>query len=203
MMKKGIFILALLVSSAGIAQSGFGIKGGLNYGSHGDITYSEVMDAGEDVMAGADSKNGYHFGVFYETKSLLGFYLRPELVYTNTKSDYEFNSQTSEYSISKIDLPLLVGTGLIGPLDVFAGPSLEYILDNDLEGVNLGDVEREFTIGAQLGVGVEIGNFGIDVRYERGLKENEAEALNLDNSEGVRRVDSRPSQIIFSVSMGL
>lgn len=201
-MKKGIFILLLLTTSGVMAQNGFGIKGGLNYGSHGDLTYTEVMDAGEDAVAGGDSKNGYHFGIFYETGSLLGFYLRPELVYTKTKSDYEFNSQTSEYSVSKIDLPLLVGTGLIGPLDVFAGPSLQYILDNDLEGVDLGEVEQEFTVGAQLGVGIQIGNFGADVRYERGLKENEAEALNLDNSERVR-VDSRPSQIIFSVSLSL
>lgn len=201
-MKKGIFMFMLLFSTAAIAQSGFGVKGGLNYGDNGEIAYEDVTTAGEDIMKGGDSKVGYHFGVFYRA-DLSAIFLRPELVYTKTKSSYEYNNEEADYNVSKIDLPVLLGVEILGPVNVFAGPSLQYILQNDFDGVSLGDVENEFTIGAQFGLGLQMGKLGLDVRYERGLKENEARALDLNNPEGLKRVDSRPSQIIFSLALNL
>lgn len=201
-MKKYLLILMFAITSTAIAQNGFGVKGGLNYADNGEITYSDVTGAGEDILEGGESKMGYHLGVYYQA-SLLGFFLRPELVYTTTKSSYQFNQQETDYNVSKIDLPILVGTKVFGPVTVFAGPSLQYFVNNDFEGFDLGDVEDEFTIGAQLGAGIQIGKLGLDVRYERALKENEAEFMNLNDNEGLRRVDTRPSQLIFSLSLNL
>lgn len=201
-MKKYLIILMFVTTSAAMAQNGFGVKGGLNYGDNGEITYDDVSNAGEDILEGGESKMGYHLGVYYEA-SILGFFLRPELVYTTTKSSYQFNQQEADYNVSKIDLPILVGTKVFGPVRVFAGPSLQYIVDNDFEGFELGDVEDEFTIGAQLGAGIQLGKIGLDVRYERALKENEAEFMNFNGNEGLQRVDTRPSQIIFGLSLNL
>ncbi len=202
-MKKYLMLLMFCITSAAIAQSGFGVKGGLNYADNGEMTYTDFTNAGEDIIEGGESKMGYHVGVYYQA-NLLGFFLRPELVYTTTKSSYQFNQQEADYDVSKIDLPILVGTKVFGPVKVFAGPSLQYILDNDFEGLELGDVKDEFTIGAQLGAGIQLGKLGLDVRYERALKENEAEFMRLDgSSDGPRRVDTRPSQVIFGLSLEL
>ena len=38
-MKNIMIILMCLISTAALAQNGFGIKGGLNYGDNGEITY--------------------------------------------------------------------------------------------------------------------------------------------------------------------
>lgn len=201
-MKKYLLIFMLASTSAAMAQSGFGIKGGVNYADNGEITYSDVSNAGEDILEGGESKMGYHLGAYYQI-NILGFFLRPELVYTTTKSSYQFNQQEADYNVSKIDLPVLVGAKVIGPVKIFAGPSLQYIIDNDFEGFDLGEVEEEFTIGAQLGAGVQFGRLGLDVRYERALKENEAEFMNLNSDDGLRRVDTRPSQIIFGISVDI
>lgn len=202
-MKKLLFLFLLITSSAAFAQSGFGVKAGLNYGDNGEIEFTDFSEAGNNIFTEkADSKMGYHFGIFYRAQ-LGPVFLKPELLYTQTTSTYEFRSQEADYDVSKLDLPILVGLDIIGPLHIFAGPSLQYILDNDLEGVTLDDVENEFTVGAQFGAGVQFGGIGLDVRYERGLTENQAEALDLDNPSGVRRVDNRPSQIIFSLSLSL
>ncbi|WP_029037733.1 outer membrane beta-barrel protein [Salinimicrobium xinjiangense] len=201
-MKNYLFILLLCSTSALFAQSGFGVKGGLNYGDNGEIAYTDITNAGEDIMKGGDSKVGYHFGLFYRA-DLGGFFLRPELLYTKTKSSYEYNDQEADYNVSKIDLPVLLGMDILGPLNVFAGPSLQYILENDFDGVSLGDVENEFTVGAQFGVGIKLGSIGLDVRYERALKENEATVLDLSGGEGLQRVDTRPNQLIFSLSVKL
>ena len=97
-------------------------------------------------------------------------------------------------------MPVLVGLKLIGPLNIFAGPAFQYYLNNDLKGIAISDVKNDFTIGINIGAAVEFGRIGIDVRYERGLSENEA---SWTNSSTIFTLDSRPEQIIFNLSYRL
>lgn len=191
-----------IVTATASAQSSFGVKAGLNYGDNGEIEFSDFSSTGEDVSKGADSKVGYHLGIYYRSE-MGGLYLKPELLYTRTKSSYDYNNENADYNISKLDLPVMLGVKIIGPVHVFAGPSFQYILDNEFDGVSVGDVENEFTIGAQFGAGLQIGRISLDVRYERGLSENEAQVLDLNNPNGLKRVDSRPNQFILAVSLDL
>jgi len=75
---------------------------------------------------------------------------------------------------------------------------LQYIVENELEDVRLGDVKNEFTVGMQFGIGVQIGPINADIRYERGLSKNRAASV--DNRI---RVDSRPNQIILGLALDL
>ena len=203
-MKKTLLIAAVcLMGTAAFAQSGtgVGIKAGLSYNKNGDLIGS-VGDAGENITEGADGKAGYHFG-FWGKLDFPKIYLRPELVYTRTQSTYDVAGDSRDYDVSRLDLPVLLGYKLIGPLHVFAGPAFQYTLSNDLEGVNIDDVENDFTVGLNIGAGVNLGKLGLDVRYERGFSKNEANFIsyNIANIEG--RVDSRPSQVIFAASLKL
>jgi hypothetical protein len=65
------------------------------------------------------------------------------------------------------------------------------------------DVENDFTVGLNVGVGVNIGRLGLDVRYERGFSENEARFIGNNITDVSGRVDTRPSQIIFSALLKL
>lgn len=202
-MKNVLLALLMIAGVSGFAQNGFGVKGGLNYSDNGKIEFTDVTTTGENIMEeNADRKTGYHFGIFYRA-NLGPVFLKPELLYTASKSSYTYNNKNTDYDVSKLDLPILVGVDILGPLNVFAGPSLQYILENDLQGISLEEVEKEFTVGAQFGVGVQLGNIGLDVRYERSLTENQAEVLKLNNPEGVRRIDTRPDQFIVSLSLNL
>lgn len=199
-MKKTILVVAMaLIGSAAMAQSGsgFGIKAGLSYNKNGDLI-SAAEEGGTDIIEGAKGKTGYHVGVFGKLDFPM-IYLRPELVYSKTKSSYDVDGSSHDYDISKLDLPILLGYKIIGPLHVFAGPAFQYTLKNDLDELEIDDVKNDFTVGLNAGVGVNLGNIGLDVRYERGFSENEAEII--DIPEG--RVDSRPSQIIFALSLKL
>src|SRR5690606_12223707 len=106
-------------------------------------------------------------------------YLRPELIYTRTKSDYD----DGDFKMSKLDLPVLVGAKIIGPLHVFAGSAFQYILDTEYDGISIDDVESDFTVGLNIGAGVNIGRFGVDLRYERGFSDNEATFINSNITE--------------------
>lgn len=188
---KKLFLMALLVTGGtAMAQSSFGIKGGLNYGATGD--YNNVSEGYEDATAG--NKAGFHLGT-YGRIGILGFFLQPELVYTRLNSEYD----QFDYKIDKIDAPILVGVNVFGPLNIKAGPSFQYILNNELEGSSLkiSDVEDDISVGYQLGAGVNLGRLGFDVRYEGAFKENTA--FNETASENFS-IDSRPSQWIFSLA---
>ncbi len=204
-MKNTLLVAAFaMVSIAAFAQSGsgFGIKAGLNYNQNGDLNFSQVQSAAEDVIAGSDGKIGFHFG-FFAKLDYSKIYLKPELVYTNTKSSYNVEGITNDYDISKLDLPVLLGFKIVGPLHIFAGPAFQYTLSNDLKGLEVEDVKEDFTVGLNAGVAVNLGNIGLDVRYERGFSNNEADFIGNNITDISGSVDSRPSQIIFGLSLKL
>lgn len=196
-LKKSAFIAGILVCISLIvnAQNGssFGIKGGLNYSGNGDY-FESIGDNAENP----ERNIGYHIGVFGKIGNKL--YLRPELVYTATKSDYD----SDELSVKKIDLPVLVGLKVLGPLSIFAGPSFQYILDTEFDGINIDNVENDFSVGLNFGIGVNFNKIGIDLRYERGFSDNEATFINNTiGSTTLSRIDTRPDQLILSLSIAL
>jgi hypothetical protein len=195
-MKKTLLtaVFAMLCMAAfSQAGSGFGIKGGLNYSANGDYFES----AGEAARH-PDRNIGYHIGLFGKLGNR--FYFRPELIYTKTQSDYNGD----KLDINKLDMPLLVGAKVIGPVHVFAGPAFQYLLDTDFDGISINRVESDFTVGLNIGAGVNLGKVGLDLRYERGFSENEARFINTNiTTVGESRVDSRPDQLILSLSVKL
>ncbi|GLU45568.1 outer membrane beta-barrel protein [Allomuricauda sp. NBRC 101325] len=203
-MKKTLLVVAFAFFGAtAFAQSGsgFGLKAGLSYNKNGDLINS-VGDGGADIIEGAKGKTGYHIGVFGKL-DFSTIYLRPELVYSKTKSEYDVDGDSQDYDVSKLDMPVLLGLKVIGPLHVFAGPAFQYTLSNKLGDLDVEDVENDFTVGLNAGVGVNLGRLGLDVRYERGFSKNEAEFIGENITDVSGRVDSRPSQVIFALSLML
>ena len=187
-----LFIIAVVILSvASYAQTatGIGLKGGLNYNANGDY-FESIGNNAEHP----DRNIGYHFGLFGKIGNKV--YFRPEVVYTSTKSDYNDDS----FKMQKLDAPLLVGIKILGPISVFGGPSLQYILDSEFDGLAINDVKNDFSVGLNFGIGLNINKVGIDLRYERGLNDNEATFLN-NNSINTSRLDTRPDQLILSLSL--
>ncbi len=188
-MKRTFFLPALLLffSLATYAQaggSGFGLKAGVNFNSNGDLKIDEVPEISPDTGV------GYHIGIWGRFGGVA--YLRPELVYTEINSDYDGET----FKMRKLDLPVLFGHRFLGLFHGFIGPAFQYVLNTDLENVDISDVENNFTVGFQIGGGVNLGRIGIDIRYERGLSPN---YLDINEIEGVR-LDTRPTQIILGLS---
>jgi hypothetical protein len=183
------FIMATPLFMQAQTAQGFGIKAGINFNSNGNY-----FDAIEDAYIDPSSSSGFHFGLFGKIGN--NIYFRPELVYTSTKSDYDNES----FKMQKIDAPMLVGINIIGPLSVFGGPSFQYILDSEFSGISIKDIEKDFSVGLNFGIGVNFKKLGIDLRYERGLNKNEASFIN-ENIIETSRIDTRPSQLILSLSL--
>ncbi|CAI8392950.1 MAG: Uncharacterised protein [Flavobacterium sp. SCGC AAA160-P02] len=204
-MKKIIItcILFLGVHHFVKAQLQFGVKAGVNYNSN------SFNDVSNDVLNGAKTKTGYHTGFWFSAKLPgVGFYIRPELVYTELNNDVNYNTfetlQATDYKFKKVDVPILFGKkSIFGIGNIFAGPSFQYIISsgfgiNDLTKVSI----NQFSLGIQLGAGIEFGKLGIDVRWERGLSKIETFFVdNLINRDV--NFDTRVNQIIFGLSYKL
>jgi hypothetical protein len=199
---KNICILFLVLSGSFCFAQGngaFGFRAGLNYGSTGDLTQDS-----SNLKNNPDDNIGYHFGFF--AKADLGpIYFRPELLYTRLLNDYE----VGRLNTHKIDAPLLFGINVIGPLNIFAGPSLQYIFDMELDELDFAgnvfdfdNIEDRFTVGAQIGASVYFNNLEVGLRYERSLNENVA-TFAANNGLGNIEVDSRVEQLILALSLQL
>ena len=90
---KKVFLmisLAFAFSQTSTAQLDFGVKAGLNYNSE------SIQETGQDLFEGAESKTGYHAGIWLRFKlPVVGFYIRPELVYTNLENELLYRIPTS------------------------------------------------------------------------------------------------------------
>jgi hypothetical protein len=198
---KKIFLmmsLAFACSQTAIAQVDFGLKAGVNYNSE------SIKETGQDLFEGAESKTGYHAGIWLRFKlPVVGFYIRPELVYTNLENDVLYKNKLTSYSFQKIDIPVLLGKRFFGVGTVFAGPSFQYILNSDFSINDISSVDADgFSVGLQFGAGIELGNLGIDVRWERGFNGVESSFLNTATNTNVT-FDTRVNQIIIGLSYQL
>ncbi len=195
-MKTVKLSLCILLVTLGVnsihAQSSWGLKGGLNYNSNGDF-----LSEASEVYKNPKSNAGYHVGLFKKI-DLLGFFLRPELVYTSTSSSYNGD----DLNISKVDLPLNLGSGFIGPTYIFAGPSLQYVLSSEFAGVDTATSLKDITVGANIGLGISLNKINIDLRYERGLTEKEMRFLTQKVYKEAR-IDTRQDQLILSLLLEL
>lgn len=205
-MKKIIFgcFLLFLVTQQSQAQLQFGVKAGINYNSD---SFESVSD---DVLNGAKTKTGIHTGVWLRAKlPVIGFYIRPELIYTELNNSVNYDSdfavpRNTNFKFRKIDVPVLIGKKFLGIGNVFAGPSFQYILSSDFELNDLKEVSTEnFSLGIQLGGGVELGRLGFDIRWERGLSKTETVFVDNTINDTNFNFDKRVSQIIFGISYRL
>ena len=188
-------LLCLLCFTPLFSQLSFGVKGGVNYDSFGELNPTDLSL--ENFQS--DAKTGFHIGVFGNL-DLLTFYLRPELQFSQSVSRFNGNETIA---LNKLEAPVLLGYKILGPLSVFAGPSFQYILKEKGTDISLGELEENFTVGLQMGTRLKLGRFGLGIRYERGFTDNEVVILGNNDVDIAGRVDTRARQWIISASYDL
>ncbi len=191
----------------------FGLRGGLNYSSISsprEIVLSGHENLGSSIMALDDTHTGFHLGV-YTRFSLLGFFLQPELLYTQTGQEMLYKdipglgdvgfTQTYRH----LDIPLTAGIKLA----VFrfgAGPVFSILLDQTREKPSIGNgldsfvefTPKNTTVGYQLMAGLQLRSINLDFIY-RGNLSGLGESVQLSGQEF--SFDTKPSQYIISLGI--
>ena len=172
------------------AQFEFGVKAGLNYDSLGELKLESI----KNTENSDGSEIGYHVG-FYGNLNLVVFYIRPEIQFTKINSSIK----NLNIGLSKLEIPILLGYKILGPLSVFIGPSFQYILEEEVKGISLTKIKNHLTVGAQIGTRLSLGRFGVGIRLERGFTNNDLILIGI-NGINQGQINTRSDQVILSAS---
>jgi len=164
-------VCALVLMATGIcSQAQFNIRGGIAGGAvTGPVRLEDVGNSFTNVISGNDI-NGFEAGLML--KAEIGpVYLKPMAMYgfrygsvTYTTS-VDYSQQTTNFTMNKVELPVLVGLHFLGPFYVEAGPSYNYIF-NATNKYSGNDVQiTQSAIGYRVGVGAELGPLTLGLSY--------------------------------------
>lgn len=164
----------MLVASFASAQLpiSFGPKVGFN-----TTTLSTDM---QDIKT--DFKSNFQAGAFLRlgTES----YIQPEILFVTKGGVLESDNETEvigarEIMINTLDVPILLGIRIldlkIGNVRAMAGPVASFTLDKEVHEIDQADIPiteddiRDATWALQIGAGIDLLMFTLDVRYEYGL----------------------------------
>mgnify|MGYP000344541168 CR=1 FL=1 len=217
MKRTSLHLLFILLSINAVSAQDFtfGIKGGLNFNSIGELYHygprgGNGVIPSEDTYYTADKASSYHFGGYLKL-NFDYFYFSPEVVYTSLTSNYELALETSEWTQSNIDIGLFFGYRVFGPVAVYLGPSISMINDRQLEG-NEEKASTPWTyektnLGVGAGLTFQYNRFGIDARYVYGMTKVEHVEIDMVRAKyGTNRgamLEYNPSQFIISATIDL
>ena len=203
----------LFSSSMLIAQGNIGVNFGLNDDNFGSI--ENIKTKVDDYNLDLKNSTGFQLGLFTEI-DLITFYIRPEinLIFSKSKNGTAFTSMGSNTSIlnesiniaehtyksTDIQVPIIFGYKILGPVSLFAGPTFKYNLSNS-SNFDLEDIKDKYNLSILLGTRVKVRSFSLGLRYERGLNNNEllivnANGIDLDNAN----IDTTTNKLSLNIS---
>lgn len=118
-----------------------------------------------------DADYSYQIGAFARI-NILGFHIQPEAYFNSVQGEYiskgslAGGDQPIKLNQSRIDVPVLFGVKL-GPLRLNAGPVASFNLNEpSTDNEDFVNEYKNAVFAYQAGVGVDIANLTLDLRYE-------------------------------------
>ena len=165
------------------------------------VSQGNISVNGSTFSSGND-KIGYHAGLF----ARLGgnhIFIQPEVLYTNTGGEFTITQGNNTVSYTakfdKIDVPIMAGFKIAEFFRLQAGPTLAFILNSDLSSTSTLPVKPDYnkvTIAYQAGIGFDIANLIVDLKYEGALGKLADTYVGLPT-------DQRQNQLILSLGIRL
>ena len=209
-MKNHTLILFLLLNTTLYSQGNLGISFGLSDDSFGSI--ENISNTIDNYDLDLKNATGFQFGVYTEI-DLITFYIRPELNFIFSKANQGSALLTGNATedilkhnlkSSEIQVPIIFGYNILGPLSIFGGPSFKYNLKTSSDIFNLEDIKDKYILSLLLGTRIKMRSIGIDLRYERGLNNGELKIIN-DNGLNIPNgnIDSTTNRFSILLSYDL
>ena len=209
-MNKVFFSILLIGASViGSAQVKFSAKANLLFKTD-KPTWENIKGSAIKIYKDSGKNSvGYNAGLSAKIDLPASLFLMPEIYYTTFKTEFDVPDPliadktiaTIEAQSNRVDVPVLLGYKILGDnLGIFAGPVGSYNLSTDNQFNDFKEnATKEFTVGYQFGVQVQLQKLIVNARYEGAFTNDQRNFINNNTSETIR-YDSRPS--IFLVGLG-
>ncbi|MBS9523703.1 PorT family protein [Litoribacter ruber] len=161
------------------------------------VSQGNISVNGDGYSSGSN-RLGYHLGGFVRLGGR-SFFIQPEVLYTNTGGEIEQTSGPGgpvsyEATFNRLDVPVMLGLKFGNVFRVQAGPVASFLLSSSFDGN--GVEYNNNTIGYQAGIGLDIANLILDLKYEGPLG-------NTSDSVAGFPTDQRMNQLILSLGIRL
>ncbi len=161
-----IFVLGVYTGQAQTLD--FGLKAGLNF--------SELSNDMSSMYSANSGATGFVGGV-YSRVGILGFYVQPEVLYSQRKGAHTSNVDGTAVinTLSYVDVPVLFGYKLLFAR-INVGPSFQFLMSANQKASDAAmdpnfseDNFNKSVVGYQAGVGIDLSRLSLDLRYDGGL----------------------------------
>jgi hypothetical protein len=184
-----------LIAFAGVAQE-------FSIGPKVGVAQANISVNGTDFSSGNEIL-GYHLGAFVRMGGSTIF-IQPEFLFTNTGGTIVQQmpggtEELLEASFNRFDIPFMFGFKLANVFRLQAGPIASILIDYKLEDAFQNTVNLDYsnsTLGYQAGVGLDVGNLILDLKYENSLGR-------IAKSVAGFETDQRQNQFILSAGFRL
>ena len=204
-MKKTICLFTFLLGATIVfGQVKFGIKAGFSSTNLNTEDLRILDDNGFDrfTLALNDSDIGF-FGGFLVQMQFGALIVQPEFYFNSNSSDFEIDDpavgQIFKEKYQFLDIPILVGCKF-GPLRIMAGPQGNVFLGSTTGLLDFDGYRQDFkglTLGWQGGIGVDLWNLMIDIRYAGNFTKF-GDHINFGNRQ--YEFDKSQSSLLFSAA---
>ncbi len=146
---------------------------------------------------GFENKPSFHAGGFAQFSFSEGFLFQGELLYSRKgasfKDDFSsFSNEEINYTLSYLNIPLLVGFKPVENFSILLGPEIGYLLNARIKNKNVNnDLNKlfdlnDFDLGIALGVDYQLENgIGFGVRYIHGITKAEDSKVRFTDPSGI------------------
>lgn len=168
--------IVLLLGTFGPAMA----AGGLEAGVKGGVNIAnQSTDPSDSELA--DSRTGLALGGFVGIPVLPSVRVQPEALFMMKGDQESADGMTGSFKLNYIEVPVLAKIGFLNQSSahpsLFFGPSISFNTTAKAEvsgggsdgSTDVKDYVNPVDFGVVVGGGVDFQNFGIDVRYTRGL----------------------------------
>ena len=206
-MKKLLLIAAILtgfqMTQAQIFQIGLRVGVNSSQVNADDLTGTVSPTRKVEVEAVDDAEFGYHLGLYSRLKiPIIGIYIQPEFLFTSAggafrttvvENNVVVDRSTKDIKFSRIDIPIGIGYKF-GPARLQVAPVASFVVNSTSDAFDLNF--KDATWGYQVGVGLDIWKFLLDLKYEGSFSDLSDKATLFGTDFNL---DSRASQFIVSV----
>ncbi|MCL1677081.1 outer membrane beta-barrel protein [Elizabethkingia meningoseptica] len=202
---KKLFIpLMLGVAAFAHAQVSLGVRANALFNTSSS-RWSDISSTAKGAFSNPKEVAGFNIGLSAKIK-LPVIFIMPEIYYTNFKSKANYLDPVDGSSVelsaksNRLDIPVMVGLDVIGPLSVFTGPVFSTNLSNNDTFKNFKeDSSKNFSVGYQFGANVKISKLIVNARYEGSFSKDQRKFVNSVTGSEVN-YDNRPS--FFMIGLG-
>jgi len=190
-----ILTVVLLISA--VQASAQSISGGIVGGiATGSVEITGIPNSLTNTIKG-DGITGYEAGLYMKVNAG-PFYAKPEVLMNHRSGEVnmenETNTQTADFKINRLVIPVMFGLELIGPLAIEAGPVYNKVLSVTESFNNESISIKQGGLGYRVGAMAGFGRIGIGIHYQ-GLK--------INSDESTESNFKLPNELIFSLALQL